>query len=109
MILTKNISISLPLLIILIFLSPFLFPQTIFDKPLSQRIANYNMDVSLNPKTKIIYGFETLHWKNTSNDNITELQFHLYLNAFKNTNSTFMKESGGQHRGFSQDESKQEK
>ena len=109
MILTKNIFISLPLLITLLFLSFLLFPQAIFESSLSQRIANYDMDVSLNPKTKIIDGFETLHWKNTSNDNITELQFHLYLNAFKNTNSTFMKESGGQHRGFSQDESKQEK
>ena len=30
---------------------------------------------------------------------MAELQFHLYLNAFKNTKSTFMKESGGQLRG----------
>lgn len=105
MILTKNRFISLPLLIILIFLSPFLFPQTIFENRLSQRIANYDMEVSLNPETKIIDGFETLHWKNTSNDNISELQFHLYLNAFKNTNSTFIKESGGQLRGVSHDES----
>jgi hypothetical protein len=32
-------------------------------------------------------------------DSVSELQFHLYLNAFKNTKSTFMKESGGQLRG----------
>ena len=32
---------------------------------------------------------------------MSELQFHLYLNAFKDENSTFMRESGGQHRGFS--------
>ena len=98
-------------------ISPFLFlifyftlttvslPQTIFQTPLSPRNASYDMDVKLNTDTKIIDGFETLHWKNLSNDNIKELRFHLYLNAFKNTKSTFMKESGGQLRGIDLDES----
>ena len=98
-------------------ISPFLFlifyftlttvslPQTIFQTPLSPRNASYDMDVKLNTDTKIIDGFETLHWKNLSSDNIEELRFHLYLNAFKNTKSTFMKESGGQLRGIDLDES----
>ena len=30
---------------------------------------------------------------------IRELRFHLYLNAFRNEKSTFMRESGGQLRG----------
>ena len=85
-------------------LSVFSLPQTIFQKPLSPRNASYDIDVKLNADTKIIDGFETLHWKNLSNDNISELRFHLYLNAFKNTKSTFMKESGGQLRGISIDE-----
>lgn len=87
------------ILLFLFFVADITFSQTIFKTPLSPRIANYDMDVSLNPVTKIIDGFEVLHWKNTSQKNIDELQFHLYLNAFKNTNSTFMKESGGQLRG----------
>ncbi|UTA67220.1 M1 family metallopeptidase [Emticicia sp. 21SJ11W-3] len=69
------------------------------NKPLSNRIANYNIDVTLFAEKKILLGKETLVWKNTSTDNITELQFHLYLNAFRDKNSTFMKESGGQLRG----------
>ena len=77
------------------------YPQKIFESPLSPRNANYDMNVNFNPATKIIDGFETLHWKNISNDMINELQFHLYLNAFKNTKSTFIKESGGQLRGIS--------
>ncbi len=80
-------------------LTSFSFPQTIFNTPLSPRNASYDLDVNLNPETKIIDGFEVLHWKNLSKDNIKELRFHLYLNAFKNSNSTFMKESGGQLRG----------
>ena len=73
--------------------------QVIFQKPLSNRIANYDMNVKLNPEKKLVTGEETLYWKNTSKDKISELEFHLYLNAFKNTNSTFIKESGGQLRG----------
>ncbi|MFB0946206.1 MAG: M1 family peptidase, partial [Spirosomataceae bacterium] len=49
---------------------------------------------------KQLTGSEKLTWRNTSADNITELRFHLYLNAFKDENSTFMKESdGGKLRG----------
>ncbi|MFN3490332.1 MAG: M1 family peptidase, partial [Emticicia sp.] len=68
-------------------------------KPLSNRIANYDISVKLDPEKHTLDGKETLVWTNTSPDVITELQFHLYLNAFKNKNSTFMKESGGQLRG----------
>lgn len=74
----------------------FLKAQT---KPLSNRIANYEISVKLNPEKHTLSGKETLVWTNTSTDYISELQFHLYLNAFKNKNSTFMKESGGQLRG----------
>lgn len=69
-----------------------------FDKPLSPRIANYSMKARLFPETKIVEASYVLNWRNTSNDTIRELQFHLYLNAFKNEKSTFIRESGGQHR-----------
>jgi len=89
------------LLFLLVFLiQDTLLPQTIFPTPLSPRNASYDMEVTLNPKTKILDGFEVLHWRNISSDVINELRFHLYLNAFKNTKSTFIKESGGQLRGL---------
>lgn len=71
---------------------PKLFPQ-----PLSPRIANYDIDVKLDIKKRMLNGREMLKWFNKSSDIITELQFHLYLNAFRNNSSTFMKES---RRGF---------
>jgi len=74
--------------------------QIIFSQPLSPRIANYEITVKLDADKKMLNGKEILRWKNTSSDIISELQFHLYLNAFKNTNSTFIKESGGQLRGI---------
>ncbi len=80
----------------------------IFSKPNSERITSYDMSVKLNPDKRLIDGDMILHWRNPSTDLVSELQFHLYLNAFKNTKSTFMHESGGSHRGFSLDESKME-
>ncbi|GAB4026950.1 M1 family metallopeptidase [Spirosoma gilvum] len=73
--------------------------KPIFPKPLSPRLANYQIDVSLNTATKKLTGRETLTWRNPSNDVIRELLFHLYLNAFRNEQSSFMRESGGQLRG----------
>lgn len=66
----------------------------IFPEPLSPRIANYDITAELDPLERKIYGIEKLNWTNTSNDVITELQFHMYLNAFKNNQSTFMTEGG---------------
>lgn len=73
--------------------------KPIFSTPLSPRLANYKIDVTLDPISKKIDGRETLTWRNASKDVIKELQLHLYLNAFRNERSTFMRESGGQLRG----------
>lgn len=69
-------------------------------KPLSDRISNYTIRVSLDTETKKLHGSVLLTWKNPGQDTVPDLRFHLYLNAFKNTLSTFMKESGGQLRGI---------
>lgn len=74
--------------------------QAIFKDPLSPRIVTYRISVSLDPIQKMLSGKETLTWRNTSTDRVGELQFHLYFNGFKNSQSTFMKESGGGNRGF---------
>ncbi|MEO1628704.1 MAG: M1 family metallopeptidase, partial [Bacteroidota bacterium] len=61
--------------------------------PLSPRVANYQMDIELDVTSKKLYGSTTLLWRNPSQDTVRELQFHLYYNAFKNTRSTFVRES----------------
>jgi hypothetical protein len=73
--------------------------KPMFQDPYSPRIANYNITVRLEPETKKLHGSQVLTWRNDSKDYISELQFHLYLNAFKNESSTLMKESSGIHRG----------
>jgi hypothetical protein len=76
----------------------------IFEEPLSPRIANYIIDVRLDTEEKRIYGEEILTWHNRSDDRIVELQFHLYLNAFRNNRSTVFEETGGEMRGMGLDE-----
>lgn len=71
----------------------------IFPEPLSSRPANYDIDVKLNTANKTITAKELINWKNLSPDTIRFLQFHLYLNAFKNTQSVFVQDAGGALRG----------
>jgi hypothetical protein len=63
------------------------------------RVVSYSIDVSLDTTTHTLTGVERVSWHNASSDAVSDLWFHLYLNAFRNTNSTFVKESGGQLRG----------
>ena len=95
----------LPILLVSLFaVATIAQGQLIFKEPLSPRIANYKIAVVLDPSQKTLSGKEVLTWRNASSDRISELQFHLYLNGFKNSRSTFMKESGGVNRGFQMDE-----
>jgi hypothetical protein len=67
----------------------------IFEKPLSPRIVTYKIDARLEADKRLIHGKETLTWRNTSAVSVGELQFHLYLNAFRNTKSTMAGEAKG--------------
>jgi hypothetical protein len=67
---------------------------------LSRQIVAYDIKARLFPDTKTVKASELLTWTNDSAAPVSELQFHLYMNAFKNNRTTFMKESGGSHRGF---------
>ena len=77
---------------------------TLFEEPLSPRIANYQIDVKLTPETRTLEGRQVLTWYNKTGETIDELRFHLYLNAFRNSRTTFMQESGGTMRGHAIDE-----
>jgi len=62
-----------------------------WDVQLSSRIANYDIKVKLDTAEKTLKGTELLTWRNDSPDVIKELRFHLYLNAYKNSQSTFLR------------------
>jgi hypothetical protein len=84
----------------------FIATSILANNPKSARVANYDIKVTLDTKNKTLRGSQTLVWINKTSKPISELQFHLYLNAFKDENSTFFKESGGQLRGDKMDTTK---
>jgi hypothetical protein len=60
--------------------------------------VDYTIHVRLDAQKMKLHGSEVLLYTNHSPDTIPDLRFHLYLNAFKNEKSTFMRESDGHLR-----------
>ncbi|HEY2016310.1 MAG TPA: M1 family metallopeptidase [Bryobacteraceae bacterium] len=75
------------------------FTSSLLGAAANVPVVDYRIRAQLDIGLKAINGQETLTWVNDSPDVIRELRFHLYLNAFENEKSTFMRESGGQLRG----------
>lgn len=66
--------------------------------PLIVAIASYDLEVELFPDQRVLEAHGTITWTNTSEVPVDELWWHLYLNAFRDNDSTFMRESGGKLR-----------
>ena len=62
-----------------------------YQSHIEHPIVHYKISATLDPATKIIKGHYVLTWWNHTDDTIPDLYFHLYLNAFKNLDSTFMR------------------
>ena len=58
----------------------------------SPRNANYEIDVRLDPRARTLHGRERIRWRNISANPTGELQFHLYWNAWRNGESTWLRE-----------------
>ncbi len=66
---------------------------TISPSALSQRIANYTFEITLDHITHSLEGREWIEWKNLSSDTIRNIRLYMYLNAFKNNQSSYLKGS----------------
>ncbi len=62
-----------------------------FLQPLSLRPANYDIRVTLDDQRHTIDATQTIRFTNTSPEPVRELRMYMYLNAFKNTQSSFLK------------------
>ena len=65
--------------------------DTDYDQSQSPKIANYDIEVDLDHEAKSASCIQKLRWKNTSPDTLKELRFYMYMNAFKDLNSTYLK------------------
>jgi hypothetical protein len=61
-------------------------------KPLSQRVAAYWIDASVNTDAKSLDATEIVEYRNPSDQPVSTVPFHLYLNAFR-PQSTFSREA----------------
>jgi hypothetical protein len=68
-------------------------------QPLPPPVHQTRLTASWDPATRTITGQERLRWRNGSSVAVDELAFHLYLNAFANDRSAFLRESAGRLRG----------
>ena len=85
-------------LTIFFFLSVFplsLQAQMADQKPLSERITGYDLDVKLDTEAKTVSGTIEAFWVNNTSDTVPDIRMHLYMNAFRNSKTTFYRESGG--------------
>jgi hypothetical protein len=74
-------------------------PAQTYQSHIEHPIVRYKMAARLDPAKKIVTGHYTLTWWNHTEDTIPDLYFHLYLNAFKNMDSTFLREAASGQRG----------
>ncbi len=61
-------------------------------KPLSQRVVAYWIDAQVDTSAKTLDATEILEYRNPSDQPVSTIPFHLYLNAFR-PQSTFARES----------------
>ncbi|MEZ4384562.1 MAG: M1 family metallopeptidase [Nannocystaceae bacterium] len=72
--------------------------------PAEARIADYVLDARLDAETHRIEGTARITWRNRTSRTVRHLPFHLYMNAFRAENTTWMREARGSHRGQRQKE-----
>ena len=72
---------------------------------LSPRNASYKIEAHLDAARHQIQGTETLTWTNNGESSVNMLPFHLYMNAFKNESTLFMRGARGMMRGAKASES----
>ncbi len=83
---------------------PVIDPAAQYDDDASlpahaEDVVDYTLNASIDTSKHTVHGEGTIHWRNTSQTPVNELWVHLYLNAFKNERSVFLREPIGGFRG----------
>ncbi|MCC6179812.1 MAG: M1 family metallopeptidase [Chloroflexi bacterium] len=67
--------------------------------------ASYDIQARFDPATWQIHATETISYRNPSANTLSEIWLKLYLNAFRDQNTIWMREASGIHRGNDYDPS----
>ncbi len=60
------------------------------DRPLSPRLASYELRVALDVPSHTVSGRAVLTWRHAGRDPVEEIPLHLYMNAFRGPRTPFM-------------------
>ncbi|HEX2254957.1 MAG TPA: M1 family metallopeptidase [Thermoanaerobaculia bacterium] len=71
-------------------------PRTLRGPGEPERVASYTLRAQLDPDTHRIEGRQTVRWRNTSRRPVSELCFHLYLNAFAHSGTSWLRREGAE-------------
>lgn len=69
-------------------------------QPRPPLVSDYHIRVVLDVEAKTLEAHETITYTNSTDVEIPDLVFHLYLNAFRSADSVFLREAGPSHRGI---------
>jgi hypothetical protein len=78
-------------------------PRTGKEATLSERVADYRIDATLDPVRHTIDGRQQLTWRNRSQAEVRSVYLHLYMNAFESAGSTYFTEQRNGQSGFRED------
>jgi len=67
-------------------------PERWFESPKSNRVVHYDIKGVLDWQNKRFEGQMKLTWRNTGTSTTQDLPFHLYLNAFRHPDTSYLKE-----------------
>src|SRR6185295_12577784 len=79
-----------------------LAPPALENEPLREHaddVVDYTLRAVLDVQQHTVHGEGTIAWRNRSSAPVHELFFHLYLNAFKNERTAFLRAPVGSGRG----------
>ncbi|MFT6810117.1 MAG: hypothetical protein ACJA01_003360 [Saprospiraceae bacterium] len=68
--------------------------STIYKEALSPRSANYIMNLVMDGEAHKVEGKSTIQWINSSPDTVSDVHLYMYLNAFKNTKTSYLRPGG---------------
>ena len=70
------------------------------EATLSDRVASYRIEATLDPVKHVVTGKQQLTWRNRSAVPVRSVYVHLYMNAFQGGDSTFFTEQRRRGKGF---------
>lgn len=89
-----------PVLLASAFLALSQPPDALGDAPEGcTPVVGYRIEARLHARDKLVKGSATITWTNYSQEPVSTLRFHLYMNAFESDRTTFFKEGAEDLKG----------